>query len=376
MIAVIDRYLLREVSKIFLAVLGTVLLIVVSLLMLRALEDINAGALASDIVLRFMGLRILSDLPSLLPPVFFIAVLLALGRMAQHSELIAFSACGIGPIRTYRALFFAAVPVALLAGWLTLHLRPLVVSELMQIRTLQQDEAQQLFGIKAGRFYQHDQGRIPLYVDEIQDGSRLRNIFIHDQREDVIKVILSREGLLREEEGTGQQFVTLLAGQRYDGKPGTANYAIGEFDRYSLRLQPRHHDEFQSEKRATYPTQALLVSGDLKDLAEFQFRLSSPLAVITLTLLAVPLTARSPRQRNTWRLFIAFLTYISFFNLQRVATNWYESGVTPPWLGSLWYQLAVLGLVLAVVLPTGHWWRRLRPASAPSASSASSASLS
>ncbi|NCA87593.1 MAG: LPS export ABC transporter permease LptF [Gammaproteobacteria bacterium] len=367
MIAVIDRYLLREVIKIFLAVLGTVLLIVVSLLMLRALEDINAGALASDIVLRFMGLRILSDLPSLLPPIFFVAVLLALGRMAQHSELIAFAACGIGPIRTYRALFFAAIPVALLAAWLTLHLRPQVVSELMQIRTLQQDEAQQLFGIKAGRFYQHDQGRITLYVDEIQDGSRLRNIFIHDQREDVIKVILSQEGLLREEEATGQQFVTLLAGQRYDGQPGTANYAIGEFDRYSLRLQPRQLDEVQSEKRATYPTQALLISGDRKDMAEFQFRLSSPLAVITLTLLAVPLTARSPRQRNTWRMFIAFLTYISFFNLQRVATNWYESGATPPWLGSLWYQLAVLGLVLAVVLPTGRWLRRIRPAASSSA---------
>lgn len=258
MIAVIDRYLLREVSKIFLAVLGTVLLIVVSLLMLRALEDINAGALASDIVLRFMGLRILSDLPSLLPPVFFVAVLLALGRMAQHSELIAFSACGIGPIRTYRALFFAAVPVTLLAAWLTLHVRPLVVGELMQIRILQQDEAQQLFGIKSGRFYQHDQGRITLYVDEIQGGSRLRNIFIHDQREDVIKVIISREGLLREDETTGRQFVTMLDGRRYDGKPGTANYAIGEFDRYSLRLQPRQTDDIQSQKRATYPGPAHL----------------------------------------------------------------------------------------------------------------------
>jgi len=364
MIAVIDRYLLKEVSKVFLAVLGTILLIVISLLMLRALEDVNAGALTSNIVLRFMGLRIASDLPSLLPPIFFLAVLLALGRMAQHSELIAFAACGVGPIRTYRALFFASIPVALIAGWLTLYLRPLVVTELLQIRSLQEDEAQQLFGIKAGRFYQHDQGRITLYVDEIQDGSRLRNIFIHDQREDITKVILSREGLLIEDGQTGQHFVTLLAGRRYDGVPGTANYAIGEFDRYQLRLPPRQMAEVQSLKRATYPTLALLASHDLRDLAEFQFRLSSPLAVLTLTLLAVPLTARSPRQRNTWRIFIAFLTYISFFNLQRVATNWYETGVTPPWLGSLWYQFAVLVLVLSLVMPTGRWWRRLRPVSA------------
>ena len=365
MLAVLDRYLLKEVMKVFLAVLGTVLLIVLSLLMLRALEDVNAGALGSDIVLRFMGLRIASDLSSLLPPIFFAAVLMTLGGMAQHSELIAFAACGIGPVRTYRALFYAAIPVALAAGWLTLYVRPLVVTELMQMRTSQQDEAQQLFGIKPGRFYQHDNGQITLFVDDIQDSSHLRNIFIHDQREEVIKIILSGEGMLRQDEETGQQFITLIDGRRYDGKPGTANYAIGEFDRYSLRLKQRPTEDVQSQKRATFPTPSLLGSDNLRDKAELQYRLSSPLAILTLTLLAVPLTARSPRQRNTWRLFVAFLTYISFFNLQRVATNWFETGATPEWLGSLWYQALVLGLVMAVVLPNGNWWRRLRPNSRP-----------
>lgn len=365
MLAVLDRYLLKEVMKVFLAVLGTVLLIVLSLLMLRALEDVNAGALGSDIVLRFMGLRIASDLSSLLPPIFFASVLMTLGGMAQHSELIAFAACGIGPVRTYRALFYAAIPVALAAGWLTLYVRPLVVTELMQMRASQQDEAQQLFGIKPGRFYQHDNGQITLFVDDIQDSSHLRNIFIHDQREEVIKIVLSGEGMLRRDEETGQQFITLIDGRRYDGKPGTTNYAIGEFDRYSLRLKQRQTEDVQTQKRATFPTSSLLGADNLRDKAELQYRLSSPLAVITLTLLAVPLTARSPRQRNTWRLFVAFLTYISFFNLQRVATNWFETGATPEWLGSLWYQALVLGLVMAVVLPNGNWWRRLRPNSRP-----------
>jgi len=365
MMAVIDQYLLKETLKVFLAILGTILLIVISLLMLRALEDVNVGALGSDIVLRFMALRIASDLPSLLPPIFFAAVLMALGRMAQHSELIAFSACGIGPIRTYRALFFAAIPIALTTAWLTLYLRPTVVSELMRMRINQQDEAQQLFGIRAGRFYLHDQGKITLYVDEIEGGSRLRNIFIHDAREAEIKVILSQEGMLQQDEATGEQLVTLLHGRRYDGKPGTANYAIGAFDRYSLQLEPRHTSEVITQKRATFSTLMLLGSQDLKDLSELQFRISSPLAVICLTLLAVPLTTHSPRQRNTWRLFVAFLTYISFFNLQRVAANWYETGVTPDWLGSLWYQALIMVLVLALVLPKGRWWRHLRASTLP-----------
>ena len=299
MLSVIDRYLLKEVMKVFFAVLGTILVIVVSLLMLRALEDVNAGALASDLLMRFMGLRMTNSLPSLLPPIFFAAILMALGRMAQHSELIAFAACGIGPVRTYRSLFYAAIPIAILAGWLTLYLRPLVASELMQIRASQEDELQQVFGIRPGRFYQHDNGQVTLYVDEIQDGSRLHNIFLHDQREPVIKVIMSREGLLSRDNETGRQSITLLDGRRYEGTPGKANYTIAEFDRYNLRLKSRQLQEFHSLKRATYPTASLLSSSDLTDRAELQYRLSSPLAVLTLTLIAVPLTARSPRQRNT-----------------------------------------------------------------------------
>jgi len=361
MLSVIDRYLLKEVMKVFFAVLGTILVIVVSLLMLRALEDVNAGALASDLLMRFMGLRMTNSLPSLLPPIFFAAILMALGRMAQHSELIAFAACGIGPVRTYRSLFYAAIPIAILAGWLTLYLRPLVASELMQIRASQEDELQQVFGIRPGRFYQHDNGQVTLYVDEIQDGSRLHNIFLHDQREPVIKVIMSREGLLSRDNETGRQSITLLDGRRYEGTPGKANYTIAEFDRYNLRLKSRQLQEFHSLKRATYPTASLLSSSDLTDRAELQYRLSSPLAVLTLTLIAVPLTARSPRQRNTWRLFVAFLTYVSFFNMQRVASNWYETGLTPAWLGSLWYQALIMALVLAVVLPNRGTWRHFWP---------------
>jgi lipopolysaccharide export system permease protein len=58
-------------------------------------------------------------------------------------------------------------------------------------------------------------------------------------------------------------------------------------------------------------------------------------------------------------MFLAFLTYFGFFNLQRVADGWMEAGVTPSWLGSLWYQLVVLALVYAVLSYDSYWLRRL-----------------
>jgi len=360
MLGIADRYFLSEVSKVFFAVLSTVMLIVVSMLFLRTLEEVNAGVLGSDIVLRFIGLQIAKDAASLLPPIFFVALMVALGRMARDSELIAFSSCGLGPAQIYRALLYAAIPVAISTAWFSFYLRPLVVDEIQEIRTREKDQMHQIAGLKAGRFYQQDDGQITVYVEEIDGKGRLRNIFIHDRRDGEIRLVLSNEGFIRQDRASQDQFVTLLKGRRYDGAPGNPDYAIGEFERYNLRIEPRELGNIRSVKRATYKTSDLVGSDDLRDQAELQYRFAGPLAVITLTILALPLTTTSPRQRGTWRMFLAFLTYFSFFNLQRVAMNWYETGTTPVWLGMLWYQALILVLVILLLLPDSLWLKRLR----------------
>jgi len=361
MFGVIDRYILLEVLKVFLAVLAVILLIVASMLFLRTLEEVNAGALGSDIVLRFMGLQVARDIPSLLPPIFFVALLMALGRMARDSELIAFSACGFGPVQTYRSLLYVAIPVAVLTAWFSFQIRPLVVGEIQQIREQQKEQIHQLAGLRAGRFYQQDDGKITVYVEEIEGEGVLKNIFMQDRRDGQMKLVVSDEGFLRQDGVSGDQFVTLLGGRRYDGIPGRPDYSIGEFERYDLRIESKELQTFRSYKRATYKTGDLVGSDDLKDKAELQYRFASPLAIITLTILSVPLTAKSPRQRGSWRMFVAFLTYFSFFNLERVATNWYETGSTPAWLGSLWYQALILLVVFAILLPESRWLKRLKP---------------
>ncbi|MCG6860715.1 MAG: LPS export ABC transporter permease LptF [Chromatiaceae bacterium] len=366
MFGIIDRYILLEVLKVFSAILGTLLLIVLSMLILRTLEEVNVGALGSDLVVRFVGLQIARDISSLMPPAFFISILVALGRMSRDSELIALSACGLGPRRIYRSLFYLALPAALLTASFSFALRPLVVVEIQKILHQRKDQVNQIAGIKQGRFYQHEHGLVTVYVEKIEDKKLLRNIFIHDRREDRIRLVISETGLRRADEASGDHFVTLLNGHRYDGIPGQADYSIGAFERYNLRIEPTELEHFKSGKRASFQTKELLGSQDPQDQAELQYRFGSPLAIFTLMLLAIPLTATSPRQRASGRMFLAFLTYFSFFNLQRLAANWFETGVTPSWLGSLWYQGLILVLVLAILLPENRWIRRLMRRSPPS----------
>jgi len=361
MLGIVDRYILLEVLKVFTAILGTFLLVVLSMLFLRTLEEVNVGALGSDIVLRFVGLQIARDLSSLMPPAFFISVLVALGRMSRDSELIALSACGLGNGRIYRSLFYLALPIALLTAWLSFTLRPLVISEIQKILHQRKDQAHQVSGIKQGRFYQYEQGLITIYAEKIEDKKRFRNVFIHDRRQDRIRLVISETGVHCVDKASGDQFVTLLNGHHYEGVPGQPDYSISAFERYNLRIEPTGFEHLQTRKRATFRTKTLLGSEDLEDQAELQYRIGGPLAIFTLTLLTIPLTEKSPRQRVGGRIFLALLTYFSFFNMQRLAETWFETGVTPSWLGSLWYQalILVLVLVLAILLPEGYRRKRL-----------------
>jgi lipopolysaccharide export system permease protein len=110
-------------------------------------------------------------------------------------------------------------------------------------------------------------------VEEIEDKKRLRNIFLHDRREDQIKLVVSDAGERRFDKATGEHFVTLLNGYRYDGTPGSADYSVGRFERYNLRIEPQELLVFKSLKRATFKTSDLIGSEDMEDRAELQYRL-------------------------------------------------------------------------------------------------------
>lgn len=359
MFGIIDRYLFREVAKVFTAIVVVLILIVTSLMFLRTLEEVNVGGLSVDVVFRYLRLQIVRDTSSLLPPAFFIAILVTLSRLSRDSELIAMNACGIGPTRIYRGLSPLVLLVVLVTAWFALELQPRAAAGIQEIRLQQREQAAQVAGLQAGRFYVEEQGKLVVYIGEIERRKSLANVFILDRRGDRARLVVSDGGQHRLEEDSGDHIVTLTSGHRFDGNPGSGNFLIGDFKSYQIRIRGSTSARPAISKRATTPSLDLLRSSDPGDRAELEHRIGSALAILMLTLLAVPLVDISPRQRTSGRIILALLAYISFFNLQRLAESWLESGATPMWLGSLWYQVVILGLVYLVMLPETFFFKRL-----------------
>jgi lipopolysaccharide export system permease protein len=359
MLGIVDRYVFREVVKVFLAIIVVLMLIVASLMFLRTLEEVNVGGLGVDVVFRYLRLQIVRDTSSLLPPAFFLAMLATLSRLSRDSELIAMNACGIGPPNLYRILMLLALPVALITAWFALYLQPGAAAGIQEIRLQQKEQAAQIAGLQPGRFYVEEQGNVVVYIGEIDRRKSLADVFILDRREETSRLVVSNGGRHQIEDATGDHIVTLSSGHRFDGNAGAGSFLIGEFKDYKIRIQGSGPTKRQISKRATMPTLDLVESPDIGDRVELQHRIAAPFSILTLALLAIPLVDVSPRQRTTGRVILAFLAYICYFNLQRLAENWMESGVTPTWLGALWYQFVILAGVYLVLLPDSFWIKRM-----------------
>jgi len=101
----------------------------------------------------------------------------------------------------------------------------------------------------------------------------------------------------------------------------------------------------------------LSYSSDATDVAEFQWRLSTPVSALLLALLAIPLSRGRPRQGRYARILVALVIYAVYFNVLDVVRTWVEQGkATYIW----WVPAAMLLLVAALYVPWGRLYRRRR----------------
>ncbi|MEO5702348.1 MAG: LPS export ABC transporter permease LptF [Gammaproteobacteria bacterium] len=356
---IINRYLIKEVLYTLLAVAPVLLLIFLSNRFVRYLADAASGKFPADIVLGLLGLKSISVFPLVLPLVFFLSIVLALGRLYKDSEMTALAACGIGPRQILRIILPAALGIAAIVAFLSLLAGPWAHSQSNQIKE-RAEKGMELSTIVAGRFKESSRGDHIFYAGKLSSDARLMNdVFIQSRRKHGKLNILSSENAAKYiDKKTGDQFLLMENGSRYEFNPEHNDYSITQYEKYFIRFQQEELIPIEDQREAR-PTAALLESGNIKDLAELQWRISMPVSTVVLGLLGVLLARTTPRQGRYAKLFIAILAYIIYNNMMGVARSWVSQGIVPPLLG-MWWLHAIMLLVIAglYVWQSGLWPQR------------------
>jgi lipopolysaccharide export system permease protein len=344
-VSLISRYILRETFGVWLVVVAVLFMIVMTNQFADILGDAAADRLPRDAVFAIFSLTSLRYVTLLTPIALFLGVMLALARLNRDCEMAALSACGVGPARLLVPVLTLTGLLALGLTWLSLILTPAASARIEEIK-FRAEQEMQLGVLEAGRFTSPDGGSTVIYSREVV-GDELIDVFLQRQQGDRVVVILAERGKRVVDSASGEISFVLYGGRRYEGSPGDNEFLVLEFDEHGIPVRRDDEEEFV-EIAASKSTVALLESSRLEDRAELQWRISVPISVLVLALLAVPLSQSSPREGRYGRLGIGLLCYIVYANVLAIARIQVERGAVPEWLGMWWVH--AIALIVALVL--------------------------
>jgi lipopolysaccharide export system permease protein len=353
-LAIINRSLMRELGTTTFAVafIFVALFMVVSLV--KILAKAAAGSFPVKFVFTMLGLQTVEVLSLMLPLAFYVGLLLTLGRWYRDNEMTVLAACGVGLTQLLRPVFKVAIGSAAVVALLAFYLSPLA-SKLVAI--IKQDEASryETAAISPGIFNEINRSGASdggvYYVEDMDRDGEMHQVFATTSHLGRQGVVVAHNGREITDAATGDRFLVLKDGVRYDGTPGQGDYRTLTFESYAIRMEFPAPTLRHTPYYAT-PTLQLLNDKSKGAVAEWHWRVSKPLALIVLTLFALVFAHNHPRQGRYVSMFVAIIAYFVYSNLLGAGDAMIKRGRIPGGAGLWW----VHGLFL--VIGAYLFWRR------------------
>lgn len=326
----------------------------------RFLTDAAAGVLPVATVIGIVLVKTLIALEVLFPVALYLAVVVALGRLYADNEISVLAACGVSEQRLAWTVLKFALWFALFIALFSALVRPWAYSA----RFALQARAEANFNVsdlEPGRFYVSPKKDYILFAESVdRDEGKARGVFFKVKRKNRLQVIRADE-LEQPRVETGRPVALVFhRGSAYDlDSVGSRDLDL-KFDRLQINL-PGPEEYIAGYRSKTQSLAALAKSAEPDDIAEFQWRLSTPLSALLLALLAVPLSRMKPRKGRYGKTVIAILSFAVFYNLTTLAKKWVEEQVLGPIPGLWWPHLLIATLVAALFIgpALGRRWRAL-----------------
>lgn len=346
---IIDRYISWEIMRPFGAGVGLLVLIFIGYSAARYLSLAAEGQLEMLTAFKLVGLNTLISLEIMLPSALFFSVLSAVGRLYRDAEMYALYASGVSRARILESVLKLALVIAVITGVISMQGRP------WAFRTSYALEAKAAanFDLKkmaAGKFVELQGSDYVFFARglDLQKGLH-EGVFLfkkhpEHQRSEILVAETASLPMLHPDQPLQAEFHN---GFNYllDGR-GRQDLTL-EFGELLVRMPNIEAREEYRRKAET--TLNLARSDQPRDIAEYQWRITTPLATVLLALMAVPLSRSAPRQSRFRNFFIALVVYVALFSMTSVLRTWIEQEKMGSMPG-LWAAYAAETLLLAFLV--------------------------
>ena len=216
----------------------------------------------------------------------------------------------------------------------------------------------QPLGNKNGRMY---------FVEKFDtEQGEMHNLFIREQDNKT-----GRDNLIFAQSGhfdlsDNLRTLILQNGHYYSGMAGQGDFEHVSFEKLSIIINTTPKIVNPIDHRRTIATSQLLNSNEPKYQAELMWRISLPITVLLLSVLAIPISYFNPRSGNSYHILLAigfFLIYQNGLTLLRDAV---EDGKIGFWVGLLPMHLFIFGTSMILLkmrsMPAQPFWKGLKMA--------------
>ena len=361
----LDRYLIREI----LGPLALGLLVYTFMLLIRFLFDSAEMIIRRGLPVSIVGELLLYSLPNIvvltIPMSLLFAILIAVGRLASDSELVALRSCGISLVSLYRPILLVSAVLAAVNAFLMIDLLPRGNHALQQLRLtiITETVSRQ---VEPRVFYPEFEGSL-LYVFEMPKGEdRWRGVVLAQSVPgSQNRITVAEWGRIKLDEA-GEQVVLELE------NAWTHEVDLNKPDRYEIsfnkRLDQVLQDRFtssQREKIARSRGLRELTMGELfahldepgigaeeRNLVwvEIHKKLAIPAACLVFGLCALPLGFNNRRGSKSSGFALSLAVILVYYIMLNNGEEAARFGKLAPWL-AMWLPnilLSAAGLYLLV----------------------------
>ena len=359
--SLLAKYFTLSVVSTFLAIFFIIGLIVFgNQFVLTVQESIERGIPIQELM-PIIGFNMIRDVPLILALSLFLAIIVSLSQFYKSSEAIVMNSIGLGSKHFWYFFQPFVLSIFVLALLLTLYIVPSVKNQ-KNIMEEETKNSSEFSFITEGEFEQFKDGEIVFYASDSKVASQeleqnMEEVFIYSYSKGDPVVILASEATKYSNSKTKSIYLRLKDGVRYQGIPSGSKKNILEFELYDLEIVSGEVQDL-----ASVPTLiegmgsiALFLQGDRKAAAELQWRLSQPISILILSIIAVILGKTSPRNAKGVNLLIGVVVFILYNNGLLVIKKAIESGELNPFIGFLGGHFLIL-----IVLLLAYHFRKLK----------------
>lgn len=341
------RHLMKELTLTAVGVFFILLIILISTQLINLLGRVAGGRVAIDAIGTMLAVWVLSLTPLLLILTVFVSVLSVFARYWRDSEMVVWLATGLSLKRWLLPVAVFITPFVILTAIISLSAAPWAEARGQTFADFLKQK-QDLSLLEEGVFKTHSDGTVYFVGHfDLQQGVA-ENVFLRtiDEKTGRPVVILAKSGYLTNDDN--KRILRLTDGNRYSGVAGGGDFDQVGFQTADLTIAINPKIEQPQSDRHTATNAQLWASNNPDWHGELMWRISMPLTIPVLALLALSLSYSNPRHGRSYNIIWATLFFFTYQVLLTFTRTQISAGQIPFWAGLLPAHLLMLaaGIIL------------------------------